>query len=142
VSELTITEFAPAGPQRDRIVRAVLCGAKTTAAGLLAEYAVRNAQLPQAGLRELVVDSAGQGAALIETTRVQVLPLSEVDLAFVASEVGEFRTPAQWRAAREREWHSARYRAMLGDPDFTVRDDTMLVTRQFRLLRTLLSATA
>lgn len=137
MSELTIAEFAFPGPLRDRLVAAVLRGEKTATCGLLAEYAAEGAQLPKPGSRELVVDSSSQAVALIETTDVRVMPVTEIDQEFVVAAGEGYCSPAQWRTALERYWHSARLRAALGDPDFTVRDDTMIVAQYFRLVQAL-----
>lgn len=40
---------------------------------------------------------------------------------------------AQWRAGHETFWRSPEVRAELGDPDFTVDDDTLVVTERLRL---------
>jgi hypothetical protein len=40
---------------------------------------------------------------------------------------------AQWRAGHESFWHSAEVRAELGDPGFTVNDDTLVLAQRFRL---------
>ena len=41
---------------------------------------------------------------------------------------------AQWRAGHESFWHSAEVRAELGDPGFTVNDDTLVLAQRFRLV--------
>jgi uncharacterized protein YhfF len=40
---------------------------------------------------------------------------------------------AQWRANHEKFWHSKEVRAEMG-ADFRMRDDTLVVTKRFRLL--------
>ncbi|HEX8631001.1 MAG TPA: RNA-binding protein, partial [Catenuloplanes sp.] len=46
------------------------------------------------------------------------------------------RSVAQWRAGHERFWHGAQMRAVMGQPDFTVDDDTLVVALRFRLVPT------
>jgi uncharacterized protein YhfF len=41
---------------------------------------------------------------------------------------------AEWRAGHEQFWHSAELRQALGDPGFTVGDDTLVVAQEFRLV--------
>ena len=41
---------------------------------------------------------------------------------------------ADWRAGHEQFWHSAEMRQALGDPGFTVGDDTLVVAQEFRLV--------
>ena len=81
-----------------------------------------------------MIDSAAEPVALIEVVAVRVLRLADVDLAHAVGEGEGFATVAEWRAAHEDFWHSAELRAELGDPAFTVNDDTQVVAEQFRLV--------
>ncbi|MFF2950678.1 ASCH domain-containing protein [Kitasatospora sp. NPDC057965] len=131
---MRVDEFAFPGPLRDRLVGAVLSGAKTSTTGLLTEYERENAPLPQAGTRGAVVDSTGRIVAVIENTEVRVVPLGEVDLRHALDEGEGYASVAEWRAGHERFWHSAELRASLGDPAFTVDDTTPVVLERFRLV--------
>jgi uncharacterized protein YhfF len=120
---------------RDRLVAAIVAGAKTTTSGLVApSYDHGNEPLPSAGDREAVVDSDGNRVAVIETTAVRVIRLGDVDLAHALGEGEGFTSVAEWRAGHERFWHSAEMREALGDPEFTVDDDTLVVAQAFRLV--------
>jgi uncharacterized protein YhfF len=132
--DMPAAEFAFPGPVRDQLVAAILGGAKTTTTGLVADYEHEGEPLPRPGLRQAVVDSAGDRVAVIETTAVRVIRLGDVDLAHAVGEGEGYRSVAEWRAGHERFWHSAEVRAALGDPDFTVDDDTLVVAQTFRLL--------
>jgi uncharacterized protein YhfF len=132
--DLPVAEFAFPGPLRDQLVAAILAGEKTTTTGLAADYEHENDPLPTPGLRQVVVDSAGRGVAVIETTAVQVIPLADVDLDHALGEGEGFTSVAQWRAGHEQFWHSAEMRQALGDPTFKVRDDTLIVAQEFRLI--------
>jgi uncharacterized protein YhfF len=132
--DLPVMEFAFPGPLRDRLVAAILAGEKTTTTGLVAEYEHANDPLPVPGLRVVVVDSGGRPVAVIETTAVRVVRLADVDLGHVLGEGEGFASVAEWRAGHERFWHSAEMRRALGDPAFTVGDDTPVVASQFRLI--------
>jgi hypothetical protein len=79
--DLPVAEFAFPGALRDQLVAAIVAGGKTTTTGLVAEYEKEGAPLPEPGLRQVVVDSAGNPVAVIETTSVQVMRLGDVDLA-------------------------------------------------------------
>jgi uncharacterized protein YhfF len=131
---LPIIEFGFPGPLRDQLVAAVLAGEKTTTTGLVVDYERGNEALPVPGLRQVVVDSAGRGVAVIETTSVRVLPLGEVDLAHALGEGEGYTSVAEWRSGHEEFWHSAEMRQALDDPAFTVSDDTLVVTEEFRLV--------
>ena len=127
-------EFAFPGPLRDQLVAAILAGDKTTTSGLVADYEHEGDPLPRPGERHTVIDSAGNRVAVIETTAVRVIRLADVDLAHAVGEGEGYTSVAEWRAGHERFWHSAEYRAALGDPGFTVSDDTLMVAQSFRLL--------
>jgi uncharacterized protein YhfF len=132
--DLPIAEFAFPGPLRDLLVTAILTGAKTTTTGLVAGYAHEGEPLPRPGLRQTVIDSAGQRVAVIETTAVQVIRLGDIGLAHALGEGEGYHSVAEWRAGHEQFWHSAEMRGALGDPEFTVNDDTLVVAQTFRLL--------
>jgi uncharacterized protein YhfF len=131
--DLPIAEFAFPGPLRDQLVAAILDGSKTTTTGLMADYEHEREPLPHPGLRQAVVDSAGDRVAVIEITAVRVVRLGDVDLAHALGEGEGYGSVAQWRAGHERFWHSAEMRQALDDPDFTVSDDTLVVAETFRL---------
>jgi uncharacterized protein YhfF len=133
--DLPVAEFAFPGPLRDQLVAAILSGSKTTTTGLVADYEHEGEPLPRPGLRQAVVDSAGDPVAVIETTAVRMICLADVDLAHALGEGEGYSSVAEWRAGHERFWHSPEMRAALDDPLFTVNDDTPVVAQTFRLLR-------
>jgi uncharacterized protein YhfF len=133
--DLPVAEFAFPGPLRDQLVAAIVAGEKTTTTGLVADYEHENEPLPVPGRREVVVDSAGSPVAVIETTAVRVIRLADVDLDHALGEGEGFTSVAQWRAGHEQFWHSAEMRQALGDPLFTVGDDTLVVAQEFRLIQ-------
>jgi uncharacterized protein YhfF len=135
--DLPVAEFAFPGPLRDQLVAAIVAGSKTTTSGLVADYENEHEPLPRPGMRQAVVDSAGRPVAVIETTAVRVVRLGDVDLAHALGEGEGYASVAEWRAGHERFWHSPEMRAALGDPDFTVDDDTLVVAQAFRLTREL-----
>ncbi|MFD9375687.1 ASCH domain-containing protein [Streptomyces sp. NPDC059999] len=125
------------GPLRDALVAAVLSGAKTATTGLLPEYEAEGAPLPAPGDRSVLVDSLERPVALVEVTGVRVVPLAEVDLAHALDEGEGYATVAEWRSSHEGFWHSAPIREAIGDPGFTVDDDTRVVLERFRVLELL-----
>ncbi|WP_435833032.1 ASCH domain-containing protein [Kitasatospora purpeofusca] len=134
VAALRVEEFAFPGPLRDRLVDAVLSGAKTSTTGLVTEYEAEDEPVPRVGTRSAVVDSAGRIVAVTETAEVRIVTLDEVDLRHALDEGEGYTTVAEWRAGHERFWHSDELRAVLGDPDFTVEDDTRVILERFRLV--------
>jgi uncharacterized protein YhfF len=131
--DLPLAEFGFPGPLRDQLVAAILAGDKITTTGLVADYEIGNEPLPRPGLREAVVDSAGKPVAVIETTAVRVIRLGDVDLPHALGEGEGYVSVSEWRAGHERFWQSAEMREALGDPEFTVDDDTLVVAQTFRL---------
>jgi uncharacterized protein YhfF len=99
-------------------------------------YERANEQLPSVGQLEAVVDSADRRVAAIELTEVRVVRLADIDLQHVLDEGEGDESVAQWRAGHESFWHSAEVRAELGDPGFTVDDDTLVLAQRFRLVHT------
>ncbi len=136
VDDLPRMEFAFPGTLRDKLVAAVLSGAKTSTSALVVEYGRADEALPQPGRRLAVVDSDDQPVAVIELTEVRVVRLADVDLQHAVDEGEGDESVAQWRAGHESFWHSEEVRAELGDTDFTVDDDTLVLAQRFRLVCT------
>jgi uncharacterized protein YhfF len=133
-ASLPRVEFGFPGPLREELVAAILQGRKTATTGLLREYRHDGESLPEARSRAVVIDSAANPVAVIETTDVRVVPLGEVDLAHVQDEGEGHESVAAWRSDHEDFWHSNAMRTALGDPDFTVDDSTEVVLEHFRLV--------
>jgi len=129
--------FAFPGPLRDRLVGAILAGAKTSTSSLLADYERDGQPLPEVGERSVVMDSGDRPVAVIEVTEVRVVRLGDVDLRHAIDEGEGYESVSAWRAGHEDFWHSAEVRAELGDPAFTVDDDTLMVAERFRLVQIL-----
>jgi uncharacterized protein YhfF len=131
---LSVGEFGFPGPLRDQLVAAILDGAKTTTTGLLDDYERDGEPLPRPGDREVVVDSAGAPVALIEIVAVRVIRVADIDLRHALGEGEGYASVADWRAGHEAFWHSAEMREYVGDPAFTVNDDTLAVATEFRVV--------
>ena len=129
--------FAFPGPLRDQLVGAILAGAKTSTSSLMADYERDGEALPQVGERSVVMDSRDRPVAVIETTEVRVVRLGDVDLQHAIDEGEGYESVSAWRAGHEDFWHSPEARAELGDPAFTVDDDTLMVAERFRLVTVL-----
>lgn len=122
------------GPLRDRLVAAVLSGEKVSTSGLLAEYEVEKEDLPPVGERSALIDSRGREVAAVELTEVRVVTLGSVGLQHALDEGEGYTSAAEWRAGHEAFWHSEEMREALGDPAFTVDDDTKIVVERFRVV--------
>jgi uncharacterized protein YhfF len=117
-------------------VAAILSGAKTSTSGLVLLYEREDEPLPRAGQQLAVVNSEDRRVAAIELTEVRVVRLADVDLQHALDEGEGDESVAQWRAGHETFWHSLEVRAELGDPGFTVTDDTFVLAQRFRLVHT------
>jgi uncharacterized protein YhfF len=134
IESLPTAQFGFPGEMRDRLVRAILDGAKIATAALLVEYELEQEPLPVVGGRAAVLDSAGRRVAVIETTDVRVARFADIDLAFARDEGEGFESVDDWAQAHRRFWESDEVRAGLGRPDFRVDDDTQVVLERFRLV--------
>jgi uncharacterized protein YhfF len=134
LDDLPKSEFGFPGPLRDQLVAAILSGAKTSTSSLVIGYEVEDEPLPQVGQVSAVVDSDDRRVAAIETTEVRLVRIGDVDLQHALDEGEGYESVAQWRVGHEQFWHSPEMREVLGAPDFTVNDDTLMVAERFRLL--------
>lgn len=123
--DLPKAEFGFPGPLRDRLVAAILSGAKTSTTGLLAWYEADNEPLSKPGELYAVVDSEDRRVAVIEVTDVRVVRLGDVDLAHAIDEGEGDTTLATWRANHEDFFRSGGYE---------VDDDSLVVLERFRLV--------
>jgi uncharacterized protein (TIGR03083 family) len=135
--DLPRSEFAFPGPLRDRLVAAILSGAKTSTTGLWLDYQIGGEELALPGELSVVIDSQGEPVAVIETTSAVKCRVGDIDLRHAIDEGEGYESVAQWREGHERFWHSAQMREALGDPGFTVDDDTIAVAERFRVVERL-----
>jgi uncharacterized protein YhfF len=112
----------------------VLGGQKVATTSLLREYDLDGTPLPVPGRRSVVVDSDNRPVAVIEITSVAVVPLSDVGVGHAVDEAEGFTSVAEWRVAHERCWHGDEMRQALGDPTFTIEDNTPVVLERFRVV--------
>ena len=119
----------------DRLLAAVLAGAKTATSSLAVEY-VSGEPLPQVGQRLTLVDHAGRPHGIVETTRVTIIPLHLVG-DDVAKDEGEgFADASEWLQAHVAFWSEVAdlVRTEIADPDWTLREAEPVVVHWFRLL--------
>ena len=139
-SGLPVAEFGfPRTDLRRRLVAAILSGDKTATAGLLVDHEREGSAPAQLGSRQVVIDEHDRPVAVIEMVEVTVRRMVDVDLAFARDEGEGFETVEAWREAHGRFFGSylADIRADLGDPDWSLDDDTQIVCERFRLVNRL-----
>jgi uncharacterized protein YhfF len=133
---LQVLGFAMPGSElRRELVELVLAGTKTATAGLLVELELDGLTLPTAGMREVVIDADGCFVAEVETTECRVVRMADVDDAFARDEGEGFADAADWRVAHERFFNGYldELRERIGDPDWSLTDETLIVCQRFRL---------
>jgi uncharacterized protein YhfF len=127
--------FAFPGPLRDRLTALVLEGTKIATAGLVADYVVEGGLIPRPGDREVIIDSDQRPVAIVETTRCEISTIGLVSDEFARDEGEGFADAHDWRVAHERFWNGYidDLRDRLGDPGWSLTDDTLIVCQRFRL---------
>ena len=136
---LPIGEYAFSGPLRDRLVGAILSGAKTATSSLAEAWRRAGDPMPRVGDLEVVVDSAARLVCVTRNTAVATCRLAEVTDEHAEREGEGFAHAAAWRAAHEAFWGSPELVAELGDPPVPMDDDTQVVCVTFEVIRQLRS---
>jgi uncharacterized protein YhfF len=126
--------FAFPGPERDRLVDAVLKGEKTATSSLLAEWLLDDQELPAVGDRREVLDSGDNPVGVIETTAVDVIRLGDVDIALARDEGEGFQSVAEWREAHLRFWTDEVMPKLPANMAGPLADAAKVVVVRFRLV--------
>ena len=131
--------FAFPGPLRDELTSLALAGTKTTTAGLHVEVELGDDALPVIGAKEVLLDSEERPVALIETVDCRVVRLADVDDRHAIDEGEGYADAHEFRVAHERFWNGYidELRDRLGDPEFALDDDTLVVLQRFRIVERL-----
>ena len=86
---------------KDALLALVLDGRKTATCGALRDFGSHGEPMPMPGRRDVVLDSNGRPAAVVETVEVTVRRFNEVDADFAEAEGEGDRSLAGWREAHE-----------------------------------------
>jgi uncharacterized protein YhfF len=133
--------FADPGPLREELTALALAGAKTTTASLYLEFEMDSESIPVSGQRDTLVDSSDRPVAIVETISVRVVRLADMDDQHAIDEGEGYADAAAFRVSHERYWIESgvvdRVRAHLGDPDWSIDDDTLIVAERFRIVQLL-----
>ena len=109
----------------DKLLALVLAGAKTATCGAVRDYGPGRDAMPEVGRRDIVLDGAGNPAAVIETVSLDIRRFADVPEDFALAEgEGDF---AAWRSA-----HIAYFERNGGWSE-----DLELVCERFRLIEEL-----
>ena len=136
---MTTWGFAFPGELREELTALALAGTKTTTASLLVEFELEAADLPVPGTREVLIDSNERPVAIVETISCRVARLADVDDQHAIDEGEGYANAAEFRISHERFWNGYidDLRTGLGDPTFTIDDDTQVVLERFRVVERL-----
>ena len=95
--------------------------------------------MPLPGDREMLLDSHERPVAVIETIGCRVARLADVDDQHAIDEGEGYANAAEFRVAHERFWNGYLddLRSRLGDPGFSLDDDTLVVLQRFRVVERL-----
>ncbi len=104
------------GDKPDELLQLVLRGEKTATSCIY-----RDGNTNQAGDISIILDSAGNAQAIIEDTRVSIVPFNKVDDDFARKEGEGDKTLATWRKIHKVFWKD-------------IKPDTLLECEEFRLL--------
>ena len=125
------------GPLRKRLTDLVVHGHKRATAGLLAEYAVDREEVERVGERLVLVGNDGESLALVEVTRVDVVPFGQVSWEFADAENEGFADVDDWRASHR--WYWERHtvgpvREHTANPNWSLTSETDVVCVWFRVV--------
>jgi uncharacterized protein YhfF len=139
LADLPAWGFAFPGPLRDKLTQLALDGTKTTTAGLHVEVELGDDAMSVPGTREVLLDSDERPVAVIETVDCRVARLADVDDRHAIDEGEGYANANEFRVAHERFWsgYIDELRDRLGDPTFTIDDDTMIVLQRFKVVERL-----
>ncbi|MBQ3695876.1 MAG: ASCH domain-containing protein [Alphaproteobacteria bacterium] len=104
------------GDKPDELLQLVLCGKKTATSCVY-----KGGKTSQVGDISIILDSAGNARAIIEDTKVSVVPFSKVDADFACKEGEGDKTLVTWRKIHEAFWKD-------------IKPDTLLECEAFKLL--------
>ena len=106
------------GDKPDELLQLVISGEKTATSCIY-----RSGSTNQAGDIGIILDSAGNAQAIIEDTKVSIVPFNEVNAAFARKEGEGDKTLATWRKIHKAYWKD-------------IKPDTLLECEEFKLLYT------
>lgn len=125
VEGLRSIEFGMPGESRRKLVDLVVNGNKRATAGLLSEYEFEGEELETVGEREVILDNNDQAVAIVEITKVEVLPFGLVPDEFALAEAEGDLNAEDFRDSHKKFWTAA------GE---TITDETPVVTLYFNVV--------
>ncbi len=127
--------FATPGPLRDKLTSLAIGGGKVVTTDLLANYEIEGEPVEQPGDISILLDSEERPLAMIEDVRSTVIRLADMTDEDAIDEGEGYADAAAFRVSHEEHWNGFidEVREGLGDPGFTITDDTLVVVERFRI---------
>ena len=117
------------GAAPDLLAELVAKGVKTATASAYDEYVHYEEELPKVGDLDVVLDGQGQAVAIIETTKVTVIPFREVSADHAYKEGEGDRSLAYWRQV-----HEELFTKWLADIGLSFSPASKVVLEEFQLV--------
>ena len=114
------------GDDADTLAKLVLVGTKTATASAHPIYELENEELPQEGQYSVVLWRDGNAACIIKTTRVYIVPFSQVSAEQAYREGEGDRSLAYWQKV-----HRAFFTREMEDAGLTFTEDMKVVCEEF-----------
>ena len=117
------------GAAPDLLAELVAKGVKTATASAYDEYVHYEEELPKVGDLDMVLDGQGQAVAIIETTKVTVIPFRDVSADHAYKEGEGDRSLTYWRQV-----HEELFTKWLADIGITFSPESKVVLEEFQLV--------
>ena len=117
------------GASPDLLAELVVQGVKTATASAYDEYVHYEEELPKVGDLDMVLDGQGQAVAIIETTKVTVLPFRDVSADHAYKEGEGDRSLTYWRQV-----HEELFTKWLADIGLTFSPESKVVLEEFQVV--------
>lgn len=114
------------GDDADTLAKLVLAGTKTATASAHPIYELEDEELPQEGQYSVVLWRDGGAACIIKTTRVYIVPFSQVSAEQAYREGEGDRSLAYWQKV-----HRAFFTREMEDAGLTFTEDMKVVCEEF-----------
>ena len=103
----TLVLGEPGTELQSRLNQLVLSGVKTGTSSVDdGEYAAEGEAFETVGERQWLIDGQDKPVALIEFTKIEWVPFSEVSMDFAASEGEGFQSVEEWQTVHQEFWMS------------------------------------
>ena len=117
------------GAAPDLLAELVVKGVKTATASAYDEYVHYEEELPKVGDLDMILDGQGQAVAIIETTKVTVIPFRDVSADHAYKEGEGDRSLTYWRQV-----HEELFTKWLADIGLTFSPESKVVLEEFQLV--------